>query len=361
MTDQLMILYFIARHIVRDALSAIFRLSKVYQQYPEVLLRQAMSKIRADQMVTVKKHHLAAIKKYGNYMPMSSAQYQLSINYIHKFQTKWSYNVFKECYDVFAKLLRFYAENGKVTPPQEQGAAFSGTEILPVSSGIITIMHDLLALGQIDFDIEMPDQIIMLDARYQGKDEAYFRVAQRYQDILTRLYRFKYESIEAQDAESSELETETQETREDSTKRKRTANDDLEDLEEPAAKVSRMNDGNSERKEEESQQSNAETEKDSGFEHEESTEMNLADHSSRKRPVDVQEDSMDHERPSLKRARLNSEDSMDLEDIEELSLCEDLEDLDKIQNICGPFELAKELTAQDKQQDNEEEGMVTSL
>jgi len=167
-----------------------------------------MNKVKSDQMVTVKKHHLATIKKYGNYMPMSSSQYQLSINYIHRFQTKWTYDVFKDSYNVFVKLLQWYSEQKNIVPSQEQ-ETFNGIE-LPISSGIVAAMHDLLAHNQIDFDIEMPDQIIMLDARYQGKDETYFRAAQRYQDILTRLYRFNLESFENdnQNAEVSGVETE---------------------------------------------------------------------------------------------------------------------------------------------------------
>ncbi|XP_026830371.1 general transcription factor 3C polypeptide 1 [Ooceraea biroi] len=326
-----------------------YQLFKVYQQYPEVLLRQAMSKIRADQLVTVKKHHLAAIKKYGNYMPMSSAQYQLSINYIYKLQTKWPYNMFKECYDVFEKLLFYYAEQRNANPSPVQERVFNGTEILPVSSGIITVMHDFLAREQIDFEIEMPDQIIMLDARYQGKDETYFRVAQRYQDILTRLYRFKYENVEAQNAELVELETETQEKRGNCAKRKRT--DENNDLEEPVSKVSRMNEEKSERKKG-SLRNNATPEKES-VQHGGSTHQIRADCSSRKRPIDVEEDSMDREKPALKRARPNDSDDLmdlDIEEHEELNLCEDLEDIDKMKNISKPFELARELQAREEEE-----------
>lgn len=158
-------------------------------------------------MVTVKKHHLATIKKFGNYMPMSSSQYQLSINYIYKLQTKWPYDMFKESYDVFMRLLQWYSERRNAVSSQEQEKAVNGIEILPISSGTVTTMHDLLARGQIDFDIEMPEQVIVLDAKYQGKDETYFKVAQRYQDILTRLYRFKFDNADAQNAELSETET----------------------------------------------------------------------------------------------------------------------------------------------------------
>jgi len=301
-----------------------------------------MIKIRADQMVTMKKHNLAAIKKYGNYMPMSSAQYQLSINYVHKLQTKWPYNIFKDCYEVFMKLLLSYTEHRNNIFSQEQKEMFNGTEILPVSSGIITIMHDLLAREQIDFEIEMPDQIIMLDARYQGKDETYFRIAQRYQDILTRLYRFKYENVEI-----SEFETETQETQENYKKRRRTdeeLNKDLEglrDFKEP--KIPCICKENIEIKEG-SQGHNAIIEKEL-IQSEEATQENCAEYLPKKRPIDVEENSMDYEQPASKRMRLNS-DSIDIEEYEEMNFCEDLEDIDKIKDISISTESVEELKSQ---------------
>jgi len=327
-------------------------LLKVYQHYSETLLKQAMNKIKSDQMVTVKKHHLATIKKYGNYMPMSSSQYQLSINYIYKFQTKWTYDVFKETYDVFIKLLQWYSEHKNTVPSQEQQTEFNGVEI-PFSSGIVTVMHDLLARDQIDFDIEMPDQIIMLDARHQGKDETYFRVAERYQDILTRLYRFKFENVEAQNAEVSGLETKetSHDTREDSLKRKRSVvNNDSE--ESMSKKISRKDEESNGRKQENQFQQNEDTSCDKKLDesdkHEEtnskdrseqSKKKTHANRSSRKRSANIEEDSTDCEESFLKRTRLNSEDSMDFEDLEEdeeskkileEDLCEDFGSIEKI-------------------------------
>ncbi|XP_077271220.1 general transcription factor 3C polypeptide 1 isoform X1 [Temnothorax americanus] len=336
----------------KDRRSWAYQLFTVYQHYSEALLKQAMNKIRSDQMVTIKKHHLATIKKYGNYMPMSSSQYQLSINYIYKFQTKWTYDVFKESYDVFVKLLQWYSEQTNNVPSESQETEFNGIEI-PVSSGIVTIMHDLLARDQIDFDIEMPDQIIMLDARYQGKDETYFKAAQRYQDILTRLYRFKFENIDAQNPGVSELATEeaSHETREDSLKKKRRIEND--EPEEPMSKISRKNEEINVKQENQSQQNeDTSLEKNRSLdESEKREEMNLKDCSheqsgkktrasrlSRKRSANIEEDSRDYEEQVLKRARLNSEDSTDFEDSEENEeskifeeeLYEDLESIEKV-------------------------------
>ncbi|KAL6422933.1 hypothetical protein ACFW04_010439 [Cataglyphis niger] len=341
-----------------------YQLFKVYQQYPEILLRQAMSKIRSDQMVTVKKHHLATIKKFGNYMPMSSSQYQLSINYIHKLQTKWPYEAFKKSYDVFVKLLQWYSEHRNVLPSAEQKEMLNGTEILPVSCGIVTIMHDFLGRDQIDFDIEMPEQIIMLDARYQGKDETYFRVAQRYQDILTRLYRFKFENVDAQNAEFFESEMKT--WREVSSKRKRVIEDD--DCEELMAKIARRDEEcNGRESEKESKRNEIVTENRSVNENIEQLSLNnhfsvhkqnekkIHVNRSKKRSIDVEDNFMDYEEPFLKRAKLNSENSTDVEDLEkdeESNVCENLESIKKIpsKNTLESFESLKELEEQVKEE-----------
>lgn len=174
----------------KDRRSWAYQLFKIYQQYPEILLKNAMAKIRSDQMVTIKKDHLTTIRKYGNYMPLSSSQYQLSSNYIYKFHTKWPYDIFKESYDVFFKLSNWYCN--QITDQNKTSNNFNGIEILPITGGLIGAIHDYIIRDQIDFDIEIPDQIIMLDSRLKEKDETYFRIAKRYQDVLVSLDNLKF-------------------------------------------------------------------------------------------------------------------------------------------------------------------------
>ncbi|XP_015608744.1 general transcription factor 3C polypeptide 1 [Cephus cinctus] len=171
----------------KDRTSWAYQLFKVYQQYPEFLLRIAMNKIRSDQMVSVKKSYMCAIKKYGNCMPMSSSQYQLSTGYIYKFQTKWPYEAFAESYDFLYKLTQWYGENQLESLNYAVPDGVDGIEAAPVTGGIVVAIHDYIAKGQLEFDIEVPDQIIMLDPRLQEKDETYLRIERRYLDILRSL------------------------------------------------------------------------------------------------------------------------------------------------------------------------------
>nr|XP_050861343.1 general transcription factor 3C polypeptide 1 [Vespula vulgaris] len=174
----------------KDKRSWAYQLFKVYQQYPEVLLRNAMAKIRADQMVTIKKNDMCLTKKYANYMPMSSSQYQFSTNYIYKFQNKWPYDLYKESYDAFFKLIQWYSKSKK-SNTFENVASSNGIEIIPVTGGVVAMIHDFMAQDKLDFDIAIPDQVITLDQRLTEKDETYFRIAQRYKDILDGLDYFK--------------------------------------------------------------------------------------------------------------------------------------------------------------------------
>ena len=138
-----------------------------------------MLKIRSDQMVTMKKNYMCAYKKFGNCMPMSSSQYQLSSAYYYKFQTKWPYEVFSESYNVLYSLYENYIE--KISN------SIDGVEIKPGVGGIVAAIHDFVGTNNMDIDIEIPDQIIMLDPGLPEKDEVYQRIASRYQTILEGL------------------------------------------------------------------------------------------------------------------------------------------------------------------------------
>jgi hypothetical protein len=138
-----------------------------------------MLKIRADQMVTMKKNYMCAYKKFGNCMPMSSSQYQLSSAYYYKFQTKWPYEVFSESYNVLLSLMENYVER--------KYKKIDGIEVKPGVGGIVAAIHDFVGTDTIDIDIEIPDQIIMLDPALPEKDEVYQRIASRYQSILESL------------------------------------------------------------------------------------------------------------------------------------------------------------------------------
>ncbi|XP_015188892.1 PREDICTED: general transcription factor 3C polypeptide 1 [Polistes dominula] len=170
----------------KDKKSWAYQLFKIYQQYPEGLLKSAMAKIRADQLVTIKKNDMHLTKKYVNYMPMSSAQYQFSTSYIYKFQDRWPYDLYMESYNAFFKLIQWYSTT-KISNPLTDNVSSGGIEIIPATGGIVAMIHDFMPMDKLDFDVAIPDQVITLDQSLKEKNETYFRIAQRYKDILDGL------------------------------------------------------------------------------------------------------------------------------------------------------------------------------
>lgn len=169
----------------KDRRSWAYQLFKIYQQYSETNLRAAIFKIRSDQMVSIRKGTLrSSTQKSGNCMPMTNAQYQLSLNYYYKFQTKWPYSVFSESYNLLYKLIQWQCENQSPELNFTVPSNVPGIEVLPITGGIVAGIHDFFAKDQLDFDIEMPDQVIMLDPRLQEKNDVYLKIAKRYQSLL---------------------------------------------------------------------------------------------------------------------------------------------------------------------------------
>ena len=64
---------------------------QIYQQYPDSLLRGVMSRLRTNKMVSLKKHYNKNRLKEGNYLPLSSAPYQLSVTFSHIFLCRYSF------------------------------------------------------------------------------------------------------------------------------------------------------------------------------------------------------------------------------------------------------------------------------
>ena len=65
---------------------------QIYQQYPDTLLRGALARLRSNKMVSLKKHYNKSKLKEGNYLPLSSAPYQLSVTFSHIFLCRWRIN-----------------------------------------------------------------------------------------------------------------------------------------------------------------------------------------------------------------------------------------------------------------------------
>ncbi|KAK0180773.1 hypothetical protein PV327_003123 [Microctonus hyperodae] len=171
----------------KDRKSWAYQLFRIYQQYPEILLRNAMGKIRSDQMVSIKRNYVSAMKKYGNCMPMSSSQYQLSTAYLYKFQTKLPVEIYNEIQDYLLKIIDSYDDENLSVNKR-------GVQVIPPTGGMIVAIQECLTQNKLNFDVEIPDHVITLvDPKHEECDEMYIRIAARYQDILASLEQIHME------------------------------------------------------------------------------------------------------------------------------------------------------------------------
>lgn len=161
-----------------DKTSYAYQLFKVYQQYPDALLRSTMAKIRSDQMVSLRKPYARTKAKSGQFLPVSNCPYQLSISYQHLLHTKFQYEIYHESFTTLQKLAWDMLLNTDV----------NGLEFMVVDGGAAATFIEYIIMDKLNFQITIPEQLIILDPRIprSGTDETYSRIVERYRDILRK-------------------------------------------------------------------------------------------------------------------------------------------------------------------------------
>ncbi|KAF7988582.1 hypothetical protein HCN44_001155 [Aphidius gifuensis] len=166
-----------------------YQLCKIYKQYPEYLLRNAITKIRTQQMISVKKTYETIVKKRGNFMPLSSNQYQFSIAYNYKFYMKLPDYIFNDVFSFFKNIINSYKTMTNNNSINDGVLINSST-----NSGMVFSIYESLLNNLINFNINIPDHIITLDPNCsEYDDETFARISKRYQDILASLEQLKFE------------------------------------------------------------------------------------------------------------------------------------------------------------------------
>eukprot|EP00092_Neocalanus_flemingeri_P000749 GFUD01000793.1.p1 GENE.GFUD01000793.1~~GFUD01000793.1.p1 ORF type:complete len:1909 (+),score=561.12 GFUD01000793.1:540-5729(+) len=157
-----------------DKKSWAYQLFKIYQQYPDLLLRNVMSKLRENKMVSLKKHYNKSKVKEGNYLPLSSAPYQLSVTFSHTFLCRYQYDIYTQSWYLARGLL-------------EESILSSDdyTEIvINQEGGFAATVVGLMAKMKLQFRTEVPEQLVVLDPNMAAVDENYVRILQRYKELL---------------------------------------------------------------------------------------------------------------------------------------------------------------------------------
>lgn len=158
----------------KDKTSYAFQLFKIYQQYSESLLRSVITKVRHDQMVSLKK-----IMKSRNagVLPFSSP-FQLSISYAYQLQnTRFCYGIFNEANTFLMEILEFLNQ-------WDEHKEDDSLEIAVFDNGTALLMVDFMQKFDLEFKFEHPEQVIVLHPQITN-DAAYERIVKRYNDILS--------------------------------------------------------------------------------------------------------------------------------------------------------------------------------
>ncbi|XP_071452736.1 general transcription factor 3C polypeptide 1 isoform X2 [Hetaerina americana] len=164
-----------------DKTSYAYQLFKVYQQYPDSFIKASMSKYRSDQMITLKKHYTSKKYKTGNFVPISSCPYQLSMNYAYLFQTEYQFEIFHQAFKIMRELenqLPACTENEKV-------------EILTNDGGTAALLIEYFCRDMIILQAGIPDQIIILDPVFASKKDTYDGILKRFRQHLEAAYKDK--------------------------------------------------------------------------------------------------------------------------------------------------------------------------
>ena len=158
-----------------DKTSYSFQLFKIYQQYPDSLLRSVMNQLRTRKMVSLKKTFKRDLEK-RSVVPLSSSPYQLSVSFAHKFLSRYQYDIYEQSWHMVKRLL---------IDGVSLGEGWEGTElVIGQEGGYAAAIVALMARERINFSTEVPDQLVVLDPNLAAVDDQYVRVLQRYKDLL---------------------------------------------------------------------------------------------------------------------------------------------------------------------------------
>ncbi|KAK7085487.1 hypothetical protein SK128_012512 [Halocaridina rubra] len=177
-----------------DRDSYAYQLYLAYQQYPQSLLNSVLRHMRQDQMISYKKCYNRSLFTQSC-LPLSMSPFQLSMTYIHVFNTRYQYEIFHQAWQMLKRLYEkeVVLLNKLISVIKSQSANRNSDEfyVMPGPSTVVAddllhgntqeahgkgvpvvILHEggfcativaLMATKRLIFDIIIPEQVIMMD------------------------------------------------------------------------------------------------------------------------------------------------------------------------------------------------------
>ena len=150
-----------------DRESYAYQLYQAYRQYPQQLLYDALLELRSSQMISYKKCY----NRSGNSqtcLPLSASPFQLSMSYIHKFVTKYQYDVYHNCWSLLKKLKASYlsAYSSGKTPEdlvQNSDLAVPLMRNKNNEGGCIAALIEQTSMKRVIMHTFLPETIIIID------------------------------------------------------------------------------------------------------------------------------------------------------------------------------------------------------
>ena len=170
-----------------------FQLFKIYQQYPDAMLRAVMQNLRSKKLVSIKKQYNRKATQAGNYLPLSSSPYQLSVSFTHNFLNRYNYDIFEQSWVMVRNLLS----------KKEHGVRWEEI-LINEEGGYAAAVVGLMAENRISFRIDVPEQLIVLDPNLAAVDQAYVRILQRYKALLRNANNMEEEDLQIMDADQTD-------------------------------------------------------------------------------------------------------------------------------------------------------------
>ena len=78
-----------------------------------------MARLRDNKMVSLKEHYNKVKVKEGNYLPLSSVPYQLSVTFAHTFLCRYQYDIYHQAWQHIRALLANPGEQTEIVIGQD--------------------------------------------------------------------------------------------------------------------------------------------------------------------------------------------------------------------------------------------------
>eukprot|EP00094_Tigriopus_californicus_P009796 TCALIF_09445-PA protein Name:"Similar to Gtf3c1 General transcription factor 3C polypeptide 1 (Rattus norvegicus)" AED:0.03 eAED:0.04 QI:37/0.71/0.62/1/0.85/0.87/8/0/1945 len=225
-----------------DKVNVAFQLFKIYQQYPDSLIRRVMTKLRTDKMasgipffllskfcsltwftifpqVSLKKHFNKSRLKHGNFLPLNASPYQLSVSFAHKFLNRYQHDIYEQSWIMTRKILENEVKHQTGEKASTRpGIWFAllhlifpllpGTEVvINQEGGYAAAILALMGKQKLTFRTEVPEQLVVLDPNLSLVDHQYVRILQRYRELLKVSGSSEVETFEFSERSNDEGES----------------------------------------------------------------------------------------------------------------------------------------------------------